>query len=162
LLVATHLHNPTSLLGSITVSARAVRAEVAAEETCRRVVRFLGLEAIADRSVAGLPFGTLRMVEIARALVTGAPAVMLDEPASGLDNNETERLSELLLFIRAELGISILLIEHDVRMVTAVSDYLYVIDRGRMLASGLPAEIQRDAAVVAAYLGEAPVGAGVA
>jgi branched-chain amino acid transport system permease protein len=155
LLVATHIHNPTSLLSNVVVTAKTVRAELAAEETCRRVVRFLGLEDIADRAVAGLPFGTLRMIEIGRALVTGAPALMLDEPASGLDNNETDRLSELLRFIRAELGVSILLIEHDVKMVTGVSDYMYVLNRGQILAHGIPADIKRNPDVVAAYLGEA-------
>jgi branched-chain amino acid transport system ATP-binding protein len=154
LLVATHLHNPSHLLTNIVVTAKSLRAELAAEETCRRVVRFLGLEEIADRPVAGLPFGTLRMVEIGRALVTGAPTVMLDEPASGLDNTETDRLSELLLYVRAELGLSILLIEHDVKMVTSVSDYMYVLNRGEILAAGLPVDIQRNPAVVAAYLGE--------
>ncbi|HZQ29226.1 MAG TPA: branched-chain amino acid ABC transporter permease/ATP-binding protein [Acidimicrobiales bacterium] len=154
LLVATHLHNPSTLLSNVVVTAKSVRAELAAEETCRRVVRFLGLEEIADRPVAGLPFGTLRMIEIGRALVTGAPALMLDEPASGLDNRETDKLTELLLFVRNELNLSILLIEHDVRMVTGVSDYMYVLNRGVMLAEGKPADIQRDPAVVAAYLGE--------
>jgi branched-chain amino acid transport system ATP-binding protein len=154
LLVATHLHNPSNLLSNVFVTLRSLRGELAAEETCRRVVRFLGIEEIADRPVAGLPFGTLRMIEIGRALVTGAPALMLDEPASGLDNNETDKLSELLFFVRNELNLSILLIEHDVRMVTSVTDYMYVLNRGQMLAQGKPADIQRDPAVVAAYLGE--------
>jgi branched-chain amino acid transport system ATP-binding protein len=156
LMVATHLQNPTGLLSNLLVSGRAFRAEVAAEETCRRVVRFLGLEGVADRPTGGLPFGTLRLVEIARALVTGAPVLMLDEPASGLDNRETERLSELLLFVRDRLGVSILLIEHDVAMVTGVSDDIYVLNRGRILAHGAPSSIRRDPSVIAAYLGEMP------
>jgi ABC-type branched-subunit amino acid transport system ATPase component/ABC-type branched-subunit amino acid transport system permease subunit len=156
LMVATHLQNPTNLLSHLVVTGRAFRAEVAAEETCRKVVRFLGLQEVADRQAGGLPFGTLRLVEIARALVTGAPVIMLDEPASGLDNRETDRLAELLLFIRDKLGVSVLLIEHDVRMVTGVSDYMYVLNRGRILSHGHPAVIQRDPAVIAAYLGEVP------
>jgi sulfate-transporting ATPase len=156
LLVATHLHNPSGVVSHVLVTARAVESELLAEETCRRVIRFLRLEEIADRPVAGLPFGTLRNVEIGRALVTGSPFVMLDEPASGLDNAETDKLSELLLFVRAELGLSILLIEHDVRMVTGVSDYMYVLTRGRMLAEGRPAEVQHNPDVEAAYLGQAP------
>jgi sulfate-transporting ATPase len=156
LLVASHLHNPATIISNVFVTAKSLRGELAAEETCRRVVRFLNLDDIADRPVAGLSFGTLRMVEIGRALATGAPVLMLDEPASGLDNSETDRLSELLLLVREKLGISILLIEHDVRMVTALSDYMYVLNRGKMLAQGEPAIVQRDAAVIAAYLGEAP------
>ena len=80
--------------------------------------------------------------------------MMLDEPASGLDNSETEEFARLLRFIRAELGVSILLIEHDVRMVTSVCDYIYVINRGAPLAEGTSAEIQRNPDVIAAYLGD--------
>ena len=156
LMVATHLQNPTGLLSHLVVTGHAFRAEVAAEETCRRAVRFLGLQDVADRPAGGLPFGTLRLVEIARALVAGAPVLMLDEPASGLDNRETDRLAELLRFIRDRLGVSILLIEHDVRMVTGVSDYMYVLNRGRVLAHGRAASVQRDEAVISAYLGDVP------
>jgi ABC-type branched-subunit amino acid transport system ATPase component len=92
------------------------------------------------------------MVEVARALVTGARVIMLDEPASGLDNTETERLAEILHFVRA-LGVTMLLIEHDVKMVTSISDYMYVLDHGTLLAEGTAEEIQRDERVIAAYLG---------
>ena len=154
LLVATHTHNQTGPLSHIAVTASAVHAELAAEDTCRRVVRFLGLQGIADRPVAGLPFGTLRMIELGRALATEAPVVMLDEPASGLDNTETDRMVDVLRYVRDELGVSILLIEHDVRMVTAVTDHIYVLNRGHLIAEGPPAEIQRNPDVMAAYLGE--------
>jgi sulfate-transporting ATPase len=154
LLVATHLHNRTGPLAHIVATSRAVRSELAAEETCRRVIRFLGLVPLADRPVAGLPFGTLRMVELGRALVTGAPVLMLDEPASGLDNAETDVLSGVLRRVRDELGLSILLIEHDVRMVTSVTDHMYVLDRGSLICEGSPGAVQRDPAVISAYLGE--------
>ncbi len=155
LLVATHVHNDTGILSHVLVTERALAAEVDARHRVRQIVALLGLEDVVDRPVAGLPFGVLRHVEIARALVTEAPLLMLDEPASGLDNAETDELMRLLRFIRADLGMTILLIEHDVRMVTSVSDYMYVLDRGAILAEGTPAEIQRHPAVIAAYLGEA-------
>ncbi|MCA1838928.1 MAG: branched-chain amino acid ABC transporter ATP-binding protein/permease [Actinobacteria bacterium] len=155
LLVATHINNETGVFGHIALTDKAVRAEMLARRHVKQIVALLGLEEFADRRVAGLPFGVLRQVEIARALVTKAPFLMLDEPASGLDNTETEELTKLLYFIRAELGVSILLIEHDVQMVTSVSDYMYVINRGKPLAEGTSAEIQRNPEVVAAYLGGA-------
>jgi len=157
LLVATHLQNPTGMAAHIFITAGHLEAERSARVRVDEIIDLLGLGDVAHRAVSGLPFGLLRNVEVARALVTSAPFLMLDEPASGLDNSETDRLAELLFFIRSELDRSILLIEHDVRLVTSVSDYIYVIDRGQPLAHGTPAEIQQDPAVVAAYLGEQPV-----
>lgn len=154
LLVATHLHNRTGAAAHIVVTGRSARAELAAERVCRDAVRFLGMQDIADRAVAGLPFGTLRMIELGRALVMRAPLLMLDEPASGLDHRETDALSEVLLRLRDELGLAILLIEHDVRMVTGVSDHMYVVDRGRLISQGSPSVVQADPAVHRAYLGE--------
>ena len=152
LLAATHLQNATGFVQHLTVSGPALRAEAAARARVARVVELLELQDVASRPVAGLPFGVLRMVEVARALVTGARLIMLDEPASGLDNRETDRLMEVLHFVRS-LGATLLLIEHDVRMVTSVSDYMYVLERGAIIAEGVPAEIQANPAVIAAYLG---------
>jgi ABC-type branched-subunit amino acid transport system ATPase component/ABC-type branched-subunit amino acid transport system permease subunit len=152
LLVATHVHNHSGLLSHFFVGGRTLDAEMAARREVRQVGQLLELEEYFDRVVADLPFGVLRMVELARALVTGAKVIMLDEPASGLDNTETDRLGEILRFVRA-LGVTMLLIEHDVRMVTSISDYMYVLDYGRLLAEGTPDEIQRDERVIGAYLG---------
>jgi branched-chain amino acid transport system ATP-binding protein len=138
----------------VALTRSGLRHEAAAEAVVRRVVDALGLADVADRNVAGLPFGILRQVEIARTVVTGSPIVMLDEPASGLDNAETDRLSELLLGLRDRLGLTLLLIEHDVRMVTQVSDYMYVLVYGKIVSEGIPADVRRDPVVTAAYLGE--------
>jgi branched-chain amino acid transport system ATP-binding protein len=152
LLVATHLQNRTGLWGSLVVSPRARRREEVARERVDAALELMGLSEFADRQVNGLPFGILRLIEVARTLVAGARLVCFDEPASGLDSAETERLLTWFRFLR-QIGITLLVIEHDVSFVTRLCDYIYVLDQGRLLASGTPSHIQRDPAVVASYLG---------
>jgi len=119
------------------------------------VLRALGLASFADSSVRNLPFGLQRMVEIARALMTRPGVLLLDEPAAGLSAAETERLRRLVAELPVRLGVSVVLIEHDVELVMAVAERIYVLDFGQLIAAGPPAAVRADPAVQRAYLGVA-------
>jgi len=161
LLVATHTHDRTGPWSHAAQTDAALQAEAAARARVRDVLRLLDLDGWAHRRAGDLPFGVVREVEVARALVTGAPLLMLDEPASGLDNQETDRLVALLRRLRDETGLTVLVIEHDVRMVRALCDRIVVLHCGKVLAEGDPAAVSQDPAVVAAYLGAVEQGVGV-
>jgi branched-chain amino acid transport system ATP-binding protein len=129
-------------------------AERASSERARAILHVLELDDYV-RTVAGdLPAGIQRRVEIARALAARPQLVLLDEPAAGLDARETEHLAELLHKVRERFHVSMLLVDHDMSLVLPVSDYVYVLDFGRVLAKGSPSAIQNDPKVIAAYLGE--------
>jgi branched-chain amino acid transport system ATP-binding protein len=122
------------------------------EATTEEILELVGLRAVADEQVDAMPTGLARLVELGRALATQPRLLLLDEPSSGLDENESEDFGRLLLEL-AEGGVGVLLVEHDIDLVMAVCSNIFVLDFGAILASGPPAEIQRNEAVRAAYLG---------
>jgi ABC-type branched-subunit amino acid transport system ATPase component/ABC-type branched-subunit amino acid transport system permease subunit len=158
ILVGTHQHSGTGPLSHLFVTDRSLADERAARERVEGILDLVGLNEVAHVAAGDLPFGVQRMVEIGRALVTGAQLILLDEPASGLDDRETQRLADLIESVRKRLATALLVVEHDVRFVTRLSDRLFVLDQGRIIASGTPAEVQRDPAVLAAYLGSTETG----
>jgi branched-chain amino acid transport system ATP-binding protein len=149
-LMAASLFSIAGLLGL----ARYRAAERDAIERARFWLDRLGLTARADLAAGALPYGDQRRLEIARALCTEPRLLCLDEPAAGLNPRESAELRNLLLAIRDELGIGILLIEHDMSVVMGISDHVVVLDHGRKIADGSAAAVRSDPAVIKAYLGE--------
>jgi len=129
------------------------RTERAAREAAMQALAAVGLADMAARPVAGLPFGSLKRVELARALVSNPRLLLLDEPAGGLNHEEVARLGELIRTIHEEADVTILLVEHHMNLVMGVSDRVVVLNFGKQIALGTPAEVRANPAVIEAYLG---------
>jgi branched-chain amino acid transport system ATP-binding protein len=124
------------------------------DEKAHELLKIMGLDDLAEVSAGSLPYGGQRRLEIARAMATNPKLLLLDEPAAGMNPQETEELMDMIRFVRDHFHIAILLIEHDMKLVMGICERITVINFGMMLASGTPEEIQSNPAVIKAYLGE--------
>ncbi|MGI2029045.1 high-affinity branched-chain amino acid ABC transporter ATP-binding protein LivG [Endozoicomonas acroporae] len=154
LLVAQHRHLNTGLLAGLFKTPSFRQSEAEAMERAAYWLDKVGLIEFANREAGNLAYGQQRRLEIARCMVTDPQLLMLDEPAAGLNPNETRELDKLIFDLRKNHGVSVLLIEHDMKLVMEISDRIYVINQGRPLASGTPAAVRNHPEVIKAYLGE--------
>ena len=153
LLIGRHTHRKTGLWSEMFFTSRARRAEIEAREKVEQVIDFLDLQHHRESMVAGLPYGVRKVVELARALCTEPRLLLLDEPSSGLNVEETDDMAFWISDIKNELGITVLMVEHDMSLVSKVSDRVLAMSMGAELATGTPSEVQSHPGVIEAYLG---------
>jgi len=152
--VSANLRSQCSLLASVLLTPTQIREDAVLEAESMTLLEKLGLAEYRDQRSTALPYGMQRRLEIARALATRPRFLLLDEPAAGMNPRETTDLMEMIHHIREEFGLSILLIEHDMRFVMGICQRVYVLDYGEVIAHGAPEQIRSDPRVIEAYLGE--------
>ncbi len=151
MLIATHLRR-TSNVFSATFRLN-YKEEAAMRKRAMDLLDVVGLADLAEEKATSLPYGKQRRLEIARALATQPKLLLLDEPAAGMNPQETEELGAFIRSIKDQFGLTIFMIEHHMNLVMDISDRIYVIDFGKLIAKGTPAEVRDNPAVIAAYLG---------
>ena len=153
-MIGRHCRMKAGIPGAIFKNPATKREEKQVVEDSYRMLEKIGLEQYVNEYAKNLPYGAQRRLEIARAMATEPFILLLDEPAAGMNVKETEELDDLIIRIRDQEKISILLIEHDMKLVMSLSDTIYVVDYGKKIAQGTPEEIKNNPEVIKAYLGE--------
>ncbi len=153
LLLGRHEHRRSNLFSEMLFLPHVRRMEVAHRKKVEEVIEFLGLQHHRESRVSGLPYGIAKVVELGRALCTEPKLLLLDEPSSGLNPEESEDMAFWIEDIQKDLGITVLMVEHNMSLVAEVSDRVLAMNDGRVLAEGTPQEVQQHEAVIKAYLG---------